>query len=545
MPYVRLSVNSGLLIGSASGSCREPTLLASAFSRAACSWIWRRHRLQERHHGAQAGTKDFDRVLALAATLSLKIRATLFVLFDPGFRKAAVANFGQHFPHFLPGLLGDDSRAACVIAVLGRVADGIAHVAQSAAVDQIDDQLQFVHALEIGDFGLIASLDERVEARLDERADAATEDGLLAEQVGLGLFGEGGFDYAGAGAADSAGVRKRKLLGFAGGILLDGQQARRAAAFDEDFADAVARRFRSNHGHIHSGRGLDRAEANVEAVGEHQHFARREMRLNGIVVEGGLLGVRHKNHDDVSPSGGLGRSHNGKAIVFSFRARVALFRQADAHVDAAVAQVEGVGVTLRAVTDDGDFLSLNQRQIGRIVVMKLGHFSPFADRSAAARQVRVARCCLVPRRASRPNVAALSTDYPALDPTASRCGDSFAAGGRSKSEPRVIATLPVRAISSTPKGRSTSSKPSILSTVPDTSRMSDSGETSTTRARKTLISSIKCGRDCWSAATLMSARSRTTAARPAIFSARSTSTSFSRLASTRCAPCLSVWTTMV
>ena len=28
--------------------------------------------------------------------------------------------------------------------------------------------------------------------------------------------------------------------------------------------------------------------------------------------------------------------------------------------------------------------------------------------------------------------------------------------------------------------------------------MSDSGATSTTRARNTLINSIKCGRDCWS-----------------------------------------------
>src|SRR6266566_1291669 len=511
--------------------------MCAAFSRAACSWIWRRHRLQERHHGAQAWTKDFDRVLALAATLRLKIGATLFVLFDPGFGKAAVANFGQHFPHFLPGLLGDDSRAARVIAVLGRVADGIAHVAQPAAVDQIDDQLQFVHALEIGDFGLIASLDERVEARLDESADAATEDGLLAEQVGLGLFGEGGFDDAGASAANAAGVRKRKLPGFAGGILLDGQQARRAAAFNEDFADAVARGLRRDHGDIHGGRGLDRAEADVEAVGEHQHFARREMRLDGLAVEGSLLGIGHEDHDDIGPGCSLGRRHNGEAVVFGLGPRVALFRQAHAHVDATVAKIERMGVPLRAVTDDGDFLSLNQRQIGRIVVMKLGHFSPFADRSAAADEVRVARCCLVPGRASHPNVAALSTDYPALDPTASRCGDSFAAGGRSKSEPRVIATLPVRAISSTPKGRSTSSNPSILSTVPDTSRMSDSGETSTTRARKTLISSIKCGRDCWSAATLMSARSRTTAARPEIFSARSTSTSFSRLASTRCAPC--------
>src|SRR6184192_2165432 len=65
------------------------------------------------------------------------------------------------------------------------------------------------------------------------------------------------------------------------------------------------------------------------------------------------------------------------------------------------------------------------------------------------------------------------------------------AGGCSKSPPRVMEIRPVRAISSTPKGRSTSSRPSILSTAPETSMMSDSGATSTTRARKTLINSIR------------------------------------------------------
>src|SRR5579859_2268656 len=104
---------------------------------------------------------------------------------------------------------------------------------------------------------------------------------------------------------------------------------------------------------------------------------------------------------------------------------------------------------------------------------------------------------------------------------------------------------PLRAISRTPKGRRTSRRPSILSTVPDISMMSDSGATSTTRARKTLMSSIKCGRDCWSARTLMRAKSRSSKARPEIFSARRTSTSFSRLASRRWPPFSSVCATMV
>src|SRR5271154_5943053 len=49
-------------------------------------------------------------------------------------------------------------------------------------------------------------------------------------------------------------------------------------------------------------------------------------------------------------------------------------------------------------------------------------------------------------------------------------------GGRRRSPPRVIAMRPVRAISSTPKGRKTSRRPSILSTVPETSTISDAGD---------------------------------------------------------------------
>ena len=65
-------------------------------------------------------------------------------------------------------LIGDDLGPAVVVAVLGGVADRVAHVAQAALVDQVHDQLELVQALEIGDLRLIAGLDQRVEAGLDQ-----------------------------------------------------------------------------------------------------------------------------------------------------------------------------------------------------------------------------------------------------------------------------------------------------------------------------------------------------------------------------------------
>ena len=91
----------------------------------------------------------------------------------------------------------DDARAAGVVAILGGVGDGVAHVAQAALIDQVDDELQFVQALEVGDFGGVAGFDQGLEAGADQFADAAAEHGLLAEQVAFGLFLEGGLDHAG------------------------------------------------------------------------------------------------------------------------------------------------------------------------------------------------------------------------------------------------------------------------------------------------------------------------------------------------------------
>ena len=74
---------------------------------------------------------------------------------------------------------------------------------------------------------------------------------MFAEEIGLGFFGEGGFQNAGACAAQPLGVRERERFGFAAGVLLDGEKCGRAAAFGENFADAMAGRFRRDHGDVH------------------------------------------------------------------------------------------------------------------------------------------------------------------------------------------------------------------------------------------------------------------------------------------------------
>src|SRR5260370_26313993 len=99
----------------------------------------------------------------LAMARAEEIGAALFVFFNPFFGEAAVANLRENFAHFLARFLGDDSRSGGIVALLGGVAHGIAHIAEAAAINQIDDVFQFVEALEISDFALIAGLDQCLE----------------------------------------------------------------------------------------------------------------------------------------------------------------------------------------------------------------------------------------------------------------------------------------------------------------------------------------------------------------------------------------------
>ena len=105
---------------------------------------------------------------------------------------------------------------------------------------------------------------------------------------------------------------------------------------------------------------LDGAEADVEAVREHE----RDVGLHvggdlGVVDLGGGL-VGREVHDDVGPLGDFGDGADDEAGLAGAVGVGGVGAEADADVDAGVLEVEGVGVALRAVADDGDFLRLDQ-----------------------------------------------------------------------------------------------------------------------------------------------------------------------------------------
>ena len=136
--------------------------------------------------------------------------------------KAPGLNIRQHTLHVGFHIGGDHARAGNVVAVFGGVADRPALLGDTALVDEVDDELQFVEHLEVGDFGLVAGFGENFKAVLDQLRSSTTENGLLTEQVGFGLFGEGGHDSTGAQATEALGVGPGEVPGVAGGVVFDG-----------------------------------------------------------------------------------------------------------------------------------------------------------------------------------------------------------------------------------------------------------------------------------------------------------------------------------
>ena len=99
------------------------------------------------------------------------------------------------------------------------------------------------------------------------------------------------------------------------------------------------------------------------------------MRRDLGVVDGLLELIGQQHHDPVRLGAGLGDAEHFQAIGAGFVGRAAAFVEAHHHVDAAVLEVEGMGVALRTVANDGHRLAVQQAEVGVGVVEKLGHQS--------------------------------------------------------------------------------------------------------------------------------------------------------------------------
>ena len=317
--------------------------------------------LQPGHHLAQAPSHVFELGRARLAPKSEEVGESAVGLRDPFLGELPALDLVEDPAHLGAGLVVDHPRSTRVVAVLGRVGDGVAHPRQAALVDQVHDQLQLVQALEVRDLRLVPGRDERLEPRLDQRRRAAAQHRLLAEEVGLGLLLERGLEHAGARGTDAGRVRERALPGLPGRVLVHGDERRRPDALLVRPAHQVTGPLRRDHRDVHALGRRDRAEVDVEPVREHQHVAGLEVRPDVVGVRLGLRRVGQDHHDDVGLADGVGRVEHAQARVLGDLARLRTGTQTDADVVPGVAQVQRVRVSLAAEPEDRDLLPLRAR----------------------------------------------------------------------------------------------------------------------------------------------------------------------------------------
>ena len=246
--------------------------------------------------------------------------------------EAARLDLVQNSLHLGSHSIVHHSRPSCQISVFGGVGDGIAHSCDALLIHEIHDQLQLVKTFKVGDLRLIARVGEDFKGGFHQRGQPAAEHYLLAEKVGFALFGEGGLQDAAPSAAYGRSIGQHERLGAAGGVLGDGDQARHAAAFGEDSAHQMAGPFGGDHHHIYVVGRDDAVKADVEAVGEQQRIASRQVRGHMLLVDVALLGVGQQHHHRVCFGRCLAQRQHGEAFLLGFGDRRRAVSQPHHHI---------------------------------------------------------------------------------------------------------------------------------------------------------------------------------------------------------------------
>ena len=253
------------------------------------------------------------------------------------------------------------------IAPLRRFGNREAHAADARFIHQVHNQLQFVQTFEVSHLRLVTGLDQRFVASQNQRAGPAAQDGLLAEQVGLGLFFERGFYHAGARGADALRPGQRHVLRLPARILVNRDERRHAFAFEILAADNVAGPLRSNQNHIHVFRRDHRFEMNGETVRKQQRFAGVQVRRHVPLVSRRLFRVRQRHENHIAPTHRCGGADHFKSLFLRDRNGFAAFIKADDDVHPAVFEVQRMGVALRTKAEHGQSLVLQDGQVGFFV----------------------------------------------------------------------------------------------------------------------------------------------------------------------------------
>ena len=267
----------------------------------------------------------------------------------------------QDLLHSLLGIFCDDLRASDIVAVFSSVGDGVTHTSKTALINQVNDQLHFVNAFKVSVSRVITSFAQGFKTSLHQSTNTAAENSLFTEQVGFSFCPECSFQNTSSCTADCQTISQSQIHSLASCILFNSNQARSTLASLIFRTNGVTRCLRSDHGNINVSRRLDAAEVNVEAVSEHQHIARLEVRFDILLIHSSLLFIVDQDHDDVCLLCSFCGCKYFKALLFSLCPGLAAFIQTNDDsclVTERFLCIQGMCMTLAAVADDCNGLAI-------------------------------------------------------------------------------------------------------------------------------------------------------------------------------------------
>jgi hypothetical protein len=116
----------------------------------------------------------------------------------------------------------------------------------------------------------------------------------------------------------------------------------------------------------------------VEAVGEHQRRAVLHVRVQVICIDLGLQLVGREHHHHVGPLGGLGHFHDLELLGLGLLDALRILAQRHGDVlDAGIAQIQCMRVSLTAIADDGNLFPLDEIEVRVTVVINTHRFHPW------------------------------------------------------------------------------------------------------------------------------------------------------------------------
>jgi len=316
------------------------------------------------HAGTELATHLLDRVLLAGLKKGIVFLLATLGLGNPILGEFAGLNVLEGAFHALLYRGIDDFRTDNDVAILGCFRDREAHAADTRFIDHVDDEFELMENFEVCHLGLIPRLDKRLESRLDQGCSATAEDGLLTEEIGFGLLFEGGLEDTPTGTADAFRPGESGLFGRAALVLVNGDEGRDTLALLILTANGVTGSLGGDHDDVDMLGRLDRLVMDREAVAEEEGVPGMEIGGDILLIDLGDDEVGDSHHDHIGLLDCLGGVKNLEAELLGDLTAFALWVKSDDDLDAALLEVEGMGVSLGTEADHGTGFPLEELQVG-------------------------------------------------------------------------------------------------------------------------------------------------------------------------------------